>query len=286
MRCAPMASESVTVGSRPSGTSATVTPTAKRNPSVAGVPMSSAKAKNARPTPTASLLTVRTIRSSSRASGVADRLCSVVRCARPARRRARSRGVDDGGRLPLDDEGAGVEAIALGEPCGDALAREHRRVHGQAVHAHGREIGRDPVPRRQQHAVAHHQLGGVDLERDALAHHRRPPGQQVAEAFGRGVGAVLLDPGEHAVHDHDGEDRDPELRHAGHDRQDPRHPQHAGEEVRHLVQERPPRRGAGGDGQDVGAVDLQPTRGLGRREAPVGARARRPFGRGPLGARG
>ena len=38
IRWAPMASDSVTVGNRPSGTRATVTPTANRNPSRASVP--------------------------------------------------------------------------------------------------------------------------------------------------------------------------------------------------------------------------------------------------------
>ena len=47
IRWAPMASERVTVGSKPSGTTATVTPTANRNPSEAGVPSIKAIEKNA-----------------------------------------------------------------------------------------------------------------------------------------------------------------------------------------------------------------------------------------------
>ena len=60
IRCAPTASESVTVGSSPSGTRATVTPMAKRNPSPAGRPSASAMAKNTTPTPTAMSATTRT----------------------------------------------------------------------------------------------------------------------------------------------------------------------------------------------------------------------------------
>ena len=72
MRCAPIASDRVTVGSRPSGTSATVTPIANRKPSVAGVPMSSAIAKNAAADARAAMTAiVRTTRSSSSASGPA-----------------------------------------------------------------------------------------------------------------------------------------------------------------------------------------------------------------------
>ena len=47
IRCAPMASDSVTVGSSPSGTSATVTPMANRNPSRGSTPSSKARPKNA-----------------------------------------------------------------------------------------------------------------------------------------------------------------------------------------------------------------------------------------------
>src|SRR5690606_29553026 len=53
IRCAACANESVTVGSSPSGTSATVTPTAIRNAAVNSIPSHSAAPKNATPTPTA-----------------------------------------------------------------------------------------------------------------------------------------------------------------------------------------------------------------------------------------
>ena len=86
MRWAPMANERVTVGRRPSGTRATVTPTANRNPSLAGDPMRRESPKKLTPTPTAITATVRTIRSSSRASGLGGRSTSAVSWAIPARR--------------------------------------------------------------------------------------------------------------------------------------------------------------------------------------------------------
>ncbi len=86
MRCAPIASDKVTVGSRPSGTNATVTPIANRNPSRADVPMRSASTKNTTPTPTAMNAIVRTTRASSRASGVGGRSLPWVIDAIPASR--------------------------------------------------------------------------------------------------------------------------------------------------------------------------------------------------------
>jgi hypothetical protein len=73
MRWAPIANDSVTVGSSPSGTSATVTPMANRKPSEAGEPIASETPKKATPTPTAIMATVRTTRSSSWARGLRGR---------------------------------------------------------------------------------------------------------------------------------------------------------------------------------------------------------------------
>ncbi len=70
IRWALRASERVTVGSRPSGTNATVTPIAKRNASVHLVPTSQETAKKASPTPTDSIDIHRTMRSSSRVNGL------------------------------------------------------------------------------------------------------------------------------------------------------------------------------------------------------------------------
>ena len=50
MRCAPIARDRVTVGRRPSGTSATTTPIANRNPSLGAIPTNNATPKNEAPT--------------------------------------------------------------------------------------------------------------------------------------------------------------------------------------------------------------------------------------------
>ena len=67
---AALARDSVTVGSRPSGTSATVTPMANSNPSRAGVPSASARPKNSSPTPRATNATTVTTRLRERVSGL------------------------------------------------------------------------------------------------------------------------------------------------------------------------------------------------------------------------
>ncbi len=84
IRWAPSASESVTVGRRPSGTRATVTPTAKRNPLRAPKPKSQAIRKNADPTASATAATTRTTRSSSIVSGLFGRTACWARSAMPA----------------------------------------------------------------------------------------------------------------------------------------------------------------------------------------------------------
>ena len=60
IRWAPIASDRVTVGSSPSGTSATVTPIPKMNPSEAGTPRASIRAKNTTPTAPAMIAIIRT----------------------------------------------------------------------------------------------------------------------------------------------------------------------------------------------------------------------------------
>ena len=74
------------MGRRPSGTRATVTPMAKRKPSLAGSPKSRETPKKLRPTPTARKATTRTTRASSPASGLGGRSTPAVRAAIPARR--------------------------------------------------------------------------------------------------------------------------------------------------------------------------------------------------------
>jgi hypothetical protein len=89
---APHASDRVTVGSSASGTSATVTPMANTNPSLAGLPSSRASVKNTPPTPTAMAAMARTTRCSSWASGVVGLAVTVTdQTSRSLRRRQTAR---------------------------------------------------------------------------------------------------------------------------------------------------------------------------------------------------
>ena len=83
MRVALIASARVSVGSRPSGTSATITPTENRNPSRAGVPSSTDTPKKSTPAATAEAPMMRTARSRSSFKGVGRRTTSPVSVAIP-----------------------------------------------------------------------------------------------------------------------------------------------------------------------------------------------------------
>ena len=83
MRWVAIARERVTVGSRPSGMSATITPIANRKRSARLMPPMPASRKKAAPMAIARTATMRVTRSSSRSSGLRSRR---VRCARAAMR--------------------------------------------------------------------------------------------------------------------------------------------------------------------------------------------------------
>ncbi|OIQ65008.1 hypothetical protein GALL_534370 [mine drainage metagenome] len=86
MSWAARESDNVTVGSSPSGTSATVAPTAKRKLSVIGRPSTTAITKNPAPTTTAMIAMTRTTVCSCPASGLRGRTAPCVTAAMPARR--------------------------------------------------------------------------------------------------------------------------------------------------------------------------------------------------------
>src|SRR5690606_31927893 len=110
---APQASDSVTVGSSASGTSATVTPMAKVNPSAAVSPRTTATRKNTAPTPTAMRATVCTSRRSSRARGPGGAGSAGREAGDLGQPRPGAGGGDDRLTLPLDDEAPGVDPVAL-----------------------------------------------------------------------------------------------------------------------------------------------------------------------------
>ncbi len=83
---APHASERVTVGSRASGTRATVTPIAKMKPSSSELPTRSDTSRKSAPMPSAIAAISRTTALSSRVSGVSGLADRVVSSAMPASR--------------------------------------------------------------------------------------------------------------------------------------------------------------------------------------------------------
>ena len=95
---------------------------------------------------------------------------------------------------------------------------------------------------------------GVDLAGATIADDGRHARQEIAQALGSTLGAMLLGKREQPVEDDDDDDRDGELRHPGQEGQSGRAPQHDGEEVKELAGQHPPGRRRRRTRQDVRAV--------------------------------
>ena len=93
------------------------------------------------------------------------------------------------------------------------------------------QVGRDAITGVEHDDVVDNQLGRVDVEARSVSQHGGSARQQVAEPFGRVLGAVLLREREHAVEQDDDEDGDAQLRQARDDGQHTGGPQHRREEV-------------------------------------------------------
>ena len=254
MRCAPMASDSVTVGRRPSGTSATVTPIAKRNPSEAGDPTPSAMPKNAMPTPTAiighrphdpvELVRERALRPTTGLGQLRDRRQAGSRSGR----------LDDGPSLPFDHECSRKELTARVDIEGNALPVRSDVSMRRACASMTRRSADTRSPALEHDEVVDDELGRIDLHGTAVSNDDGPAREKISESLGRVLGSALLHEGEHAVDHDDDEDAGTELRHARDERQRARHPQHEREEVNHLGRELAPGRGRSRARQHVGPV--------------------------------
>ena len=267
IRCAPIASDNVTVGSRPSGTTATVTPTANRKPSDAFVPTRREIRKNPTPTPIATAASTRETRSELEVQRRGRRLLRVREACDAREPRARAGCDHDGTGLALDDEATREHGLTRVRMMRHALAGQRRRVDGERVDGLEREISRDPVALGEQHDVPDDELLGGDLVRQAVADDGHSPRQQVPQALGRVLGPLFLHEREHAVqHDHE-EDGDAELGQARNEGEEPGDPEQQGEEVHHLGGQPPPRRRAGRHGKLVRSVAVQARRRLGGRQA-------------------
>ena len=153
MRCAPIASDSVTVGSRPSGhqrhrdADREEEPVARRR-----VPTSNATHEERGPTPTAIAAIARTTRSSSWPSGVAAWLAaaSAPRCrpggSVPGRR-------DHFAGLAFDDERPRVH-LSPARRRGRSPRQRRRRRSASAVARRRSEVGGDAVAGVEEHEIA------------------------------------------------------------------------------------------------------------------------------------
>ena len=216
MRWAPTASDSVTVGSRPSGTRATVTPMANRKPSAAGVPTRQREPKKPAPTPTAMRSDepddpVELAGERGRAGGdpPAVSLAMSASRVRPPVAAMTALGPRPRPRSVPATRGSPTATVDR-----HALAGERGRVDAQADGAEQladrRRPGRPPPAARRRRRRARRR-------RPPRSRHRGRPSrgeEQVAQPFGRALGPVLLDEGEDAVDHDDDEDGDGQLRHA------------------------------------------------------------------------
>ena len=146
IRWAARARDSVTVGSSPSGTSATVTPTANRNPSVGRCPEQHCQREEAdadpdghhRDGPDHPVQLYRRAGSAGAVPCGSGPRSRRAWCCAPVATTTAYAGLDH-------DEGAGVQRRTRLGVHGHALAGQHRLVHGQLVAVHHRQVGTDPV---------------------------------------------------------------------------------------------------------------------------------------------
>ncbi len=82
------------------------------------------------------------------------------------------------------------------------LAGEGCLVDAQVFHAHQAQVGRHPGARLQQHDIARHQQGGVDLVPLALAQYRGVTGQHGAHRFQRLLRLAFLNETDNSVDQH------------------------------------------------------------------------------------
>ncbi len=134
MRCEAMASERVTVGSRPSGTLATMMPMAKRRFSHGSSPSPRPRRKKTTPSTVASPATIRPRRTISRCRGVSSSRGRLGEVGDAPELRLHAGGEDERARPPGGEEGArqqhvvAAQQLLLGDGRGlDGLRQRTRR---------------------------------------------------------------------------------------------------------------------------------------------------------------
>ncbi len=209
MRWVARASESVTVGRSPSGTRATVTPTAKTKRSERLMPRKPATTKNSVPIPIDRTATRRVTLSSSRSSGLRSRL---VRWARSAMR-------PNLVAIPVSVTAASPDPAVTYVPAKTRfvgldrvrLARQGRLVDAELVGDEEVGVRRHPVAGSEQEHVARNDVLARDLGRHAVAADTNAGREHAAERLDGPLGPVFLDEREDRVDEDDGDDRRREL---------------------------------------------------------------------------
>ena len=201
MRCTPIASESVTVGSSPSGTNATIMPIANMKLSAKSVPANNTAAiKNRIPILTAIAVTTLVMRRISFCSGLSSSLSDCVSSAILPELRIHAGRVDQRGAGSRRDvcpgeyqvrefRAAQIVPVNFSSCLVNRMgfSRERRLVDPKIVILHQPRIRRDPVALGEQYQITRHQF----LRRNALflavAHDARIGRQKLLE---RGSGLL------------------------------------------------------------------------------------------------
>jgi hypothetical protein len=181
----------------------------------------------------------------------------------------RAGGHHQAGGLAVADQRAGIghaAAVAQRRIGGDRVAvlvhrhrfaGERRFIDAQVLHLQQPQVGRHAVARSQQHQIAGHQVGGIDVLAPAVAQHHRMRRQHRADRVQRRLGLALLDEADDGVDHHRGQQHagvDPVAQHRGDGRGAEHHVQQHVVELRQQAHQRP---ALGRAAQPVRPVALQ-----------------------------
>ena len=270
----PTARESVIVGSRPSGTLATIRPIAKVNESRSGSPATSqATGRKTMPAATATRAINHATRRTCSSSGLSSSIVPLRERRDPTELGAHARAVDERSSLSADAARAAEDEVACLDQRPGRVDELGRPVHRLRLAGERGEvdleralqeacIGRDRVALLDHDHVAGHERARLDPLLPAVAHDARLHRQVAAKRLDRVLGLALLREREHGVEDDDDDDRDAEGRQPRDERQCGGDPQEEREGMRHLSRELSRPAPSASSGQLVRAVSDEAPLGL------------------------
>ena len=235
IRCVARASESVTVGRRPSGTIATMTPMAKTKRSLKPMPSWPATRKNVPPIPIEISATRWVTLFSSRCSGLgSSRVCCVSSAIRPSSVLIPVAVTTASPRPAATNVPAKIVPLGPRRP---GLAGERRVVHPQLDVGDNVRVDADAVTRLEHDQITGNEVLGGELDHLAVAPDAHDLRKHLPQRLGRPLRSILLDRREGGVdQDHDG-DRHRQLRQAPDQREHRPRPQQEREQVDQVGQE-------------------------------------------------